>query len=134
MAGERTRARGAGIDASMNDKADGGRWRNSSFVDNAAASRLSESLTRGNALRDKTTAGFALGTFVIEHPAPATFQALGLAGFDFVVIDMEHSAVDFTALEILIAAGQAAGLAVSCALGANTPDSSARHLISVRTA
>lgn len=96
----------------MNDKTDGRRWRNPSFVDNAAASRLSESLTRGNALREKAAAGFALGTFVIEYPAPATFQALALAGFDFVVIDMEHSAVDFTALETLIAAGQAAGLAV----------------------
>jgi 2-keto-3-deoxy-L-rhamnonate aldolase RhmA len=96
----------------MNDTSDGKGWRNPSFVDNVAASRLADSLRLGNALRRKTAAGFALGTFVIEYPVPATLHALAMAGFDFVVIDMEHSSVDFAGLEGLIAAGQAAGLAI----------------------
>ena len=36
---------------------------------------------------------------------------MALAGFDFVVIDMEHSTVDFSRLEALIGAAHAAGLA-----------------------
>lgn len=95
----------------MSDMPDANSWRNPSFVDNAAAARLSESLRLGRTLRHKTAGGFALGTFVIEYPVPATFHALAMAGFDFVVIDMEHSSVDFGCLEGLIAAGQAAGLA-----------------------
>lgn len=86
-------------------------WRNPSYVASDAASGLSASLRLGNALRTKAHAGFALGTFVIEYPVPATLHALGMVGFDFVVIDMEHSAIDFATLEGLIAAGQAAGLA-----------------------
>jgi 2-keto-3-deoxy-L-rhamnonate aldolase RhmA len=34
-----------------------------------------------------------------------------LAGFDFVVLDMEHSAIDFSSLERLIVAAHAAGIA-----------------------
>jgi 2-keto-3-deoxy-L-rhamnonate aldolase RhmA len=37
---------------------------------------------------------------------------VSLAGFDFVVLDMEHSCIGFSALENLILAGQSAGLAV----------------------
>lgn len=98
-------------DRPMSDKPDAKKWRNPQFVDNAGAEKISRSLTRGTELRRKTAAGWALGTFVIESPVPATLNSLALAGFDFVVIDMEHSSVDFSRLEPLIAAGQAAGLA-----------------------
>lgn len=50
------------------------------------------------------------GTWV-KIPALETVELLARAGFDFVVIDMEHSTVDFSRLEALIGAGQAAGLA-----------------------
>lgn len=96
---------------SMEKKSDAGNWRNPLSVDNAGATRIAGSLTLGRALRRKTAAGVALGTFVIESPVPATVNALALAGFDFVVLDMEHSTIDFTRLELLIAASQAAGLA-----------------------
>lgn len=97
----------------MNEKLDAAtHWKNPSAVHNAGAEKISEALLRGARLRRKVAAGLALGTFVIEHPDPSTLAALSLAGFDFVVLDMEHSALDFSGLEVLIAAGQAAGVAM----------------------
>jgi 2-keto-3-deoxy-L-rhamnonate aldolase RhmA len=94
----------------MSDKPDAKKWRNPQFVENPGAEKIAGSLTRGAELRRKVASGWAFGTFVIEYPVPAALNALALAGFDFVVIDMEHSVVDFSRLESLIAAGQAAGL------------------------
>jgi len=87
-------------------------WKNPNYFANEGSARLSESLLRGNTLRQKTAAGWALGSFLIELPTPATLTAMALAGFDFVVLDMEHSSVGFSALESLIVAGQAVGLTV----------------------
>jgi 2-keto-3-deoxy-L-rhamnonate aldolase RhmA len=95
----------------MNSKTGGGSWQNPAFVASDGASRIAASLTLGRELRRKTAAGWVLGTFVIECPVPATLRALAMAGFDFVVIDMEHSPIDFSTLESLIVAGHAAGLA-----------------------
>lgn len=99
------------IHMSMKEKREAGHWRNPLSVENTGAGTIAGSLTLGRELRRKTAAGVALGTFVIESPVPATVAALALAGFDFVVLDMEHSTVDFARLELLIAASQAAGLA-----------------------
>jgi len=87
-------------------------WKNPNYFANEGSARLSASLLRGNVLRKKTASGWALGSFLIELPAPSTLTALALAGFDFVVLDMEHSSVGFAVLENLIVAGQAAGLTV----------------------
>jgi 2-keto-3-deoxy-L-rhamnonate aldolase RhmA len=95
----------------MNDKPGASQWRNPLAVENAGAENISRALTLGAELRRKVSAGWALGTFVLENPVPATVSAMALAGFDFVVIDMEHSSVDFSTLEPLIAAAHAAGLA-----------------------
>jgi len=95
----------------MNQKTDpANRWKNPLFVENEGARRISESLLRGEKLREKAAAGWALGTFLIELPTSSTLAALSLAGFDFVVLDMEHSSIDFSTLETLIVAGHAAGL------------------------
>jgi 2-keto-3-deoxy-L-rhamnonate aldolase RhmA len=94
----------------MNDKPGAKSWRNPQFVQNGGAESIAAALTRGTQLREKVVSGLALGAFVIEFPVPATLNALALAGFDFVVVDMEHSTVDFSLLEKLIAAGHAAGL------------------------
>jgi 2-keto-3-deoxy-L-rhamnonate aldolase RhmA len=85
-------------------------WKNPLFVTGARAQKLGESLRLGEELRRRTAAGLALGTFVIELPTPATLTAMALAGFDFVVLDMEHSPIDFSSLEHLIFAAHAAGL------------------------
>lgn len=95
---------------SMNEKPGGTTWRNPFVVENASAARIARNLTMGGELRRRTGTGFALGTFVIESPAPATVSALALAGFDFLVLDMEHSAIDFTRLELLLTAAHAAGI------------------------
>jgi 2-keto-3-deoxy-L-rhamnonate aldolase RhmA len=67
--------------------------------------------------------GPVLGTFLIELPTPATVTALALAGFDFVVLDMEHSAIGFSTLHPLLCAAQAAGIPAlvrPCAADART--------------
>jgi 2-keto-3-deoxy-L-rhamnonate aldolase RhmA len=96
----------------MNNKPDARSWKNPNSVAGSAAERIAGNLTLGRVLREKTAAGLALGSFVIECPTPAAVQALALAGFDFAVLDMEHSAIDLGRLEILILAAHAAGLPV----------------------
>ena len=95
----------------MNDKSSSASgWKNPLFVSSEGAERWSESLLLGEKLRQKANSGWALGTFLIEVPTAATVTALSLAGFDFVVLDMEHSSIGFSCLETLISAGQAAGI------------------------
>lgn len=96
----------------MNDQPDARSWKNPNRVAGAAAERIAANLTLGQVLREKTDAGLALGSFVIECPTPAAIQALALAGFDFAVLDMEHSSIDLGRLEVLILAAHAAGLPV----------------------
>lgn len=96
---------------SKNQKQDSSGWRNPNHVAGAAAARIAANLTLGAELRRRAASGLALGSFVIECPVPATLNAFALAGFDFAVLDMEHSAVDFARLELLIAAAHAAGIA-----------------------
>jgi len=52
--------------------------------------------------------GFVVGTFV-EVPSPQIVEILGLAGFDFVVIDREHGAIDLETTENMIRAAEATG-------------------------
>jgi 2-keto-3-deoxy-L-rhamnonate aldolase RhmA len=94
------------------DRAKIGHWRNPAFVDSEAAQTVSETLLRGDRLRQRVAQGLALGTFVIEQPCASTLTALSLAGFDFVILDMEHSSIGLSTLAHLIVAGQAAGLVV----------------------
>jgi 2-keto-3-deoxy-L-rhamnonate aldolase RhmA len=87
------------------------RWNNPNVVRNGGASRTAEFLLVGERLRRKASAGCALGTFSIELSSPGSIIALALAGFDFVVLDMEHSTTDFSTLESLLLAAHAAGIA-----------------------
>ena len=97
----------------MNKKSDpASSWKNPLFVESPNAQRQADSLLRGEILRSKVTAGWALGTFVLELQGEAVISSLALAGFDFVVLDMEHSAIDFNKLENLITSGHACGLAI----------------------
>lgn len=52
-----------------------------------------------------------IGTFV-EIPAPAIIEMLGLAGFDFAVIDREHGPIDRNECEQLIRAGLSSDISV----------------------
>lgn len=96
----------------MNDNKDpASRWKNPARIESEAAERLASALTQGTKLRRKVASGWAMGTFLIELPNPSVLSGLALAGFDFVVLDMEHSAIGFSSLETLITAGHAAGIA-----------------------
>lgn len=94
----------------MNDKRGSGGWQNPHYQAGEAATRLAQASERGEVLRQKMRSGLALGTFVIELPTRNTISSVALAGFDFVVIDMEHSAIDFSRLESLVDAANVAGL------------------------
>lgn len=65
----------------------------------------------GQALLEKARGAGALGTFVIELPVLATIRALAGAGFDFVVLDTEHSTFAFDTVEPLVQCAQALGIA-----------------------
>ncbi len=59
---------------------------------------------RDNSLKRKIAEQeFVLGTF-LEVPSPQLVEILGLAGFDFVVIDREHGSIDLGQTEDLIRA------------------------------
>jgi 4-hydroxy-2-oxoheptanedioate aldolase len=65
---------------------------------------------RANRLSDAyERQGFVVGTF-LEIPSPQIVELLGLAGFDFVVIDREHGSVDLETTENLIRAAAATGI------------------------
>ncbi|ESX83964.1 aldolase/citrate lyase family protein [Mesorhizobium sp. LNJC405B00] len=65
----------------------------------------------GPQLLERSRTGLAVGTFIIEIPSIAAIRAVALAGFDFVVIDMEHSTLGFDRLEPLVLAAQMCGMA-----------------------
>jgi 4-hydroxy-2-oxoheptanedioate aldolase len=50
-----------------------------------------------------------LGTFVFL-PSPAIVEMIGLAGFDFAIIDMEHSPKDWSVIENMVRAAQLSGV------------------------
>jgi len=86
-------------------------WKSPFFSGLASARDVADSLTLGRGLRKKVRSAWAMGTFVIDLPEASTITALSLAGFDFVVLDMEHSSIGFTRLAELINAARADGIA-----------------------
>lgn len=85
-------------------------WQNPNLSHGEGGAREAQALQRGARLRSQLRRGQALGTFLIDLPNRNTVGAIGRAGFDFVVIDMEHSSIDFASLESLIVAAHAASL------------------------
>lgn len=65
---------------------------------------------RSNLLSERyESQGFAIGTF-LEIPSPQLVELLGLAGFDFVIIDCEHGAIGLEKTEDLIRAAATTGI------------------------
>lgn len=75
-----------------------------------AGERTREGLSLGSSLRQAHRRRLLLGTFLIELPALRTVRALALAGFDFVVLDLEHSPFGTETLHSLVAECHAAGI------------------------
>ena len=70
-------------------------------------------------LRNRIKAGEKLlGTFV-KLPAPVVVEMLGEVGFDFVIIDLEHSSLDFAQAEMMVTAADAVGMASLIRVPAN---------------
>ncbi len=62
--------------------------------------------------------GTVIGTLV-SIPDPAIVEIIAYAGFDFVIIDMEHSPIDFKDARNMIAAADAAGITPMVRVGTN---------------
>jgi 2-keto-3-deoxy-L-rhamnonate aldolase RhmA len=67
-----------------------------------AAERLDQAASLGRIIHEAYAQRTVLGTFLIELPTRATIKALALAGFDFVILDLEHSAFGVESLPALI--------------------------------
>jgi 2-keto-3-deoxy-L-rhamnonate aldolase RhmA len=79
----------------------------------SSAEVIFENLTAGERLRSEYASSRTLvGTFLIELPAQRTVKALALAGFDFLVIDLEHSSFGVETMASLVAEAHACGLPV----------------------
>ncbi|TMM02282.1 MAG: hypothetical protein E6G05_09180 [Actinobacteria bacterium] len=69
-----------------------------------------------------------IGSFVLELPTRATIECYALAGFDFLVLDLEHSSIDVGLLSTLIASCQATGVACLVRIEAGLTSSITRVL------
>ncbi|MEJ2887710.1 HpcH/HpaI aldolase family protein [Actinomycetospora aeridis] len=67
-------------------------------------------MLRPNAVRAALTAGDAVHGLFCAIPAPALVEMIGCAGYDFVILDSEHTGVDPQELENLIRAAEAVDL------------------------
>ncbi|MFF4607058.1 HpcH/HpaI aldolase/citrate lyase family protein [Streptomyces sp. NPDC001339] len=67
-------------------------------------------MLRPNAVKRKLAAGEEVHGLYCSVPAPALVEMVGCAGYDFVVLDTEHTLVDPQQLENLIRAAEATGL------------------------
>jgi 2-keto-3-deoxy-L-rhamnonate aldolase RhmA len=75
-----------------------------------ASQRVLAGLHAGHRLRAAYAGGVVVGTFLIELPTQRAVRALALAGFDFVVLDLEHSPFGLDGLPALVAEAQAVGI------------------------
>ena len=82
-----------------------------SIAGGQGAQRTREGLHWGERLREAHKSRSLLGTFLIELPTLRTVRALALAGFEFVVLDLEHSPFGTETLHALVAECQASGIA-----------------------
>jgi 4-hydroxy-2-oxoheptanedioate aldolase len=67
-------------------------------------------MLKANAVRRKLSEGHEVHGLFCSIPAPALVEMIGCAGYDFVILDSEHTLVDPEGLENLIRAAEAVGL------------------------
>jgi 4-hydroxy-2-oxoheptanedioate aldolase len=79
-------------------------------------------MARTNLLRQKLAAGQAcIGPIFQEFSSPELFEFCGLAGFDYLIVDGEHGAVDPLRAKELARAGQSVGTTVLARVPRNEP-------------
>ena len=77
---------------------------------------------RTNRLKQALNTGrMQFGTFV-SFPEPGIVEAIGYAGYDFVILDMEHGPIDFGHLPHLLAAADSVGLTALVRVGNGEPN------------
>jgi len=57
----------------------------------------------------------------LKIPSGSVIHVLGLAGFDFAIIDLEHSSLSLESAEALVRAARATSLSPVIRVGENTP-------------
>lgn len=67
-------------------------------------------MMRTNALKARLRQGSAVVGTIVQIPHPLVVEACGRAGFDFVILDMEHGAMPSDRLPDLIRAAEGAGV------------------------
>lgn len=81
-----------------------------------------------NALKDKLAAGEVVTGSFVYIPSAALTEVIGLAGFDFVVIDMEHGPIELEMAEHMVRAAEVAGVTPIIRVSHNTPHLTLRAL------
>ncbi|MDQ3989920.1 MAG: siderophore biosynthesis protein SbnG, partial [Actinomycetota bacterium] len=67
-------------------------------------------MLRPNAVRAKLSGGEEVFGLFCSIPSPVLVEMIGCAGYDFVILDTEHSLVDPQQLENLVRAAEAVEL------------------------
>lgn len=75
-----------------------------------ASERIHEALSAGATLRDRYRTGTVYGTFLIELPTARALRSLAFAGYDFVVLDLEHSSYGVERMAELAVEAQLLGM------------------------
>ena len=81
-----------------------------------------------NPIKEKFRAGEAAVGVFCNLPSPAAAEMLGIAGFDFIIIDAEHSPVDMDTCEHMVRACDASGMAAMIRVAVNLPQNILRYL------
>lgn len=76
---------------------------------------------RPNRMKQKLREGLPVFGGLIRTPAPTLVEVLGYAGYDYVVLDAEHGAHSFEALDTLILTAYASDITPVVRVNGNTP-------------
>lgn len=96
--------------------------------DREASERTQESMLQTNPLKQKMAAGQNVLGLLNSVPSPWLVEMIGYAGYDFVILDMEHLAVNPETVESLVRAAECAGLIPLIRVPACVPDVITRAL------
>jgi 2-keto-3-deoxy-L-rhamnonate aldolase RhmA len=83
---------------------------------------------RKNETKAKLNRGETVFGSFANVPAPSTVEALGYLGFDFVILDGEHSPVDQETIENMVRAADVAGITPIARIALNQPQVLLRYL------
>lgn len=83
---------------------------------------------RTNAVKQKLSAGEAVAGIFCNLPSPASVEMLGIMGYDFVIIDAEHGAMDLETCESMVRAADATGIVPIVRVAINLPQNILRYL------